>query len=155
MRKGGDNWKDEKKKEKRNKRERREEEEKGEKLLGVAGLVGGTGGKWQWWWCTRWPPLSTCNHHNIDNVRTNAGVGLWLQCNLQPGIYEIFSLGEDNLQPGIIDFFAIAKDCLLTLVKSRLALGSPGCLFDTMPKMALCLVSSSCKCLTKADELAD
>ena len=34
----------------------------------------------------------------------------------------------------------IAKDCLLTLVKSRLALGSPGCLFVrsfvTMPKMA-------------------
>ena len=33
-----------------------------------------------------------------------------------------------------------AKDCLLTLVKSRLALGSPGCsvgwLFVTMPKMA-------------------
>ena len=34
----------------------------------------------------------------------------------------------------------IAKDCLLTLVKSRLALGSPGCSFVrsfvTMPKMA-------------------
>ena len=38
----------------------------------------------------------------------------------------------------------IAKDCLLTLAKSRLALGSPGCsvvwlfgcLFVTMPKMA-------------------
>ena len=34
----------------------------------------------------------------------------------------------------------IAKDCLLTLVKSRLALGSPGCLFVclfvTMLKMA-------------------
>ena len=31
----------------------------------------------------------------------------------------------------------IAKDCLLTLVRSRLALGSPGCrLFVTMPKMA-------------------
>ena len=34
----------------------------------------------------------------------------------------------------------VAKDCLLTLVKSRLALGSPGCLcgcsFVTMPKMA-------------------
>ena len=34
----------------------------------------------------------------------------------------------------------IAKDCLLTLVKSRLALGSPGCLFGrsfvTMLKMA-------------------
>ena len=33
-----------------------------------------------------------------------------------------------------------AKDCLLTLVKSRLALGSPGwllgCLVVTMPKMA-------------------
>ena len=29
----------------------------------------------------------------------------------------------------------IAKDCLLTLVKNRLALGSPGCLFVTMPKM--------------------
>ena len=30
----------------------------------------------------------------------------------------------------------IAKDCLLPLVKNRLALGSPGCLFVTMPKMA-------------------
>ena len=34
----------------------------------------------------------------------------------------------------------VAKDCLLTLVKSRLALGSPDCLFVrlvvTMPKMA-------------------
>ena len=34
----------------------------------------------------------------------------------------------------------IAKDCLLILVKSRLALGSPGCsvgwLFVTMPKTA-------------------
>ena len=36
--------------------------------------------------------------------------------------------------------FGIAKDCLLTLVKSRLALGSPGhlvgWLFVTMPRMA-------------------
>ena len=30
----------------------------------------------------------------------------------------------------------IAKDCFLTLVKKRLALGSPGCLLVTMPKMA-------------------
>ena len=34
----------------------------------------------------------------------------------------------------------IAKDCLLTMVKSSLALGSPGwlvgCSFVTMPKMA-------------------
>ena len=29
-----------------------------------------------------------------------------------------------------------AKDCLLTLVKRRLALGSPGWSFVTMPKMA-------------------
>ena len=34
-------------------------------------------------------------------------------------------------------FTTFAKDCLLTLVKSRLALGSPGCRsFVTMPKMA-------------------
>ena len=36
-------------------------------------------------------------------------------------------------------FGIFAKDCLLTLVKSSLALGSPGCLivrlFVTMPKM--------------------
>ena len=36
--------------------------------------------------------------------------------------------------------FCIAKDCLVTLVKSRLAIGSPSCLFVrsfvTMPKMA-------------------
>ena len=39
-----------------------------------------------------------------------------------------------------ISLMIIAKDCLLTLVKRRLALGSPGCLFGwlfvTMPKMA-------------------
>ena len=38
----------------------------------------------------------------------------------------------------------VAKDCLLTLVKSRLALGSPSCLVVrlvvTVPKMAKCTV---------------
>ena len=72
MRKGEDHWKDEKKGGKRNKRESSEKEEKGEKLLGVAGLVGGTGGKWQWWWCTRWPPLlcysTRSNQHTLKTL---------------------------------------------------------------------------------------
>ena len=42
-----------------------------------------------------------------------------------------------RLQINYKSLHSIAKDCLLTLVKSRLALGSPGCrLFVTMPKMA-------------------
>ena len=41
----------------------------------------------------------------------------------------------------VFNSIIIAKDCFLTLVKSRLALGSPGCRsfvrsFVTMPKMA-------------------
>ena len=40
---------------------------------------------------------------------------------------------EHVLEAGDVD---IAKDCLLTLVKSRLALGSPGWLVVTVPKKA-------------------
>ena len=50
------------------------------------------------------------------------------------------TLGYDFMCPET-DFtkekkFIIAKNCLPTLVKSRLALGSPGWSFATMPKMA-------------------
>ena len=40
-----------------------------------------------------------------------------------------------RLQINYKSLHSIAKDCLLTLVKSRLALGSPGWLVVTMPKM--------------------
>ena len=72
MRKDGDSWKDEKREEGeiRGRGEKKKKREK--KLLGVAGLVGGTGGKWQWWWCTRWPPLlchsTRSNQHTLKTL---------------------------------------------------------------------------------------
>ena len=52
--------------------------------------------------------------------------------------FSFFPMGSGKKSK--ISLITFAKDCLLTLVKSRLALGSPGCLFGrsfvTMPKMA-------------------
>ena len=62
--------------------------------------------------------------------RTDGRVDGWTSKVLQEVLADLKSQNIDFIDR---DF---AKDCLLTLAKSRLALGPPGWLFVIMPKMA-------------------
>ena len=62
---------------------------------------------------------------------------VWVTCHSPAQKYKVDTKATSVARMEQLTASLFAKDCLLTLVKSRLALGSPGCrLFVTMPKMA-------------------